>query len=244
MQVCKRGGGEQKNIALSQYMVCLLPAFIIDDDDHTLPKSRQLSNCLKVHPLRLCSQEEAEKSNDNLRLLPSTTICLFVQLLMRDLRRVQSDVFALERRLEDALEEERQLRQAFEADRQMQEEQKLLQQALLAAETAEKQQDEQNEAPERWHESDNGSRRGIVLSDDDSAEDWSLGRDGEDGASKEADEVGAMPQPEEGSLENDQSVDFVGEDEEDNFWQQIGIPQVERIGVVESEDPEEKPETG
>lgn len=69
---------------------------------------------------------------------------------MRDLRRVQGDSSALERRLDDALEEEREMRRAFEADRRMRAKEEQQRQAFLREQSLLREEQDNERTSERF----------------------------------------------------------------------------------------------
>lgn len=130
-----------------------------------------------------------------------------VQLLDQDLRRVQEDVRVFEHRLEEALEEERQRREAFEAEQRRRAE------------------EEQLREDEGHHVEEERIDPTGELEHEEQSEAWS-------GDNVRVDPV-EIPGPREVEVvkdavpvrkEDDElSVDFVGEDEDDNVWQQADV---------------------
>lgn len=131
-----------------------------------------------------------------------------VQLLDQDLRRVQGDVQVFEHRLEVALEEERQRREAFEAEQRRRAEEEQLREG-----------EGRNVEEERLDPEDE-------LEHEEQSEAWS----GDDEVHVDPVEI---PGPREDEVVKDAlpvrkdddelSVDFVGEDEDDNVWQQADV---------------------
>lgn len=150
---------------------------------------------------------------------PVPCLSLITQRLMQDLRRAQGDASALERRLDNALEEERELRRAFEADKRLRKEKEEKQQASLREQSLLREEQESARTLERV-ESDVG--------------DGSLGSmkarfvnentRGGLGAMEE----GGEGQGGDGGKAEVHSVDFAGEDDDEDVWQQVDIPSREQ----------------
>lgn len=124
---------------------------------------------------------------------------------MVDLRRVQEDASVLEKRLDDALEDERELRRAYEAEKRLQDEQE----ALLRDQVVAREEDNNERSPKLV--GSDGVRGdesvGIGFEREEVGDEQTEGGMGEDETRK--DDVG--------------SVDFAGEDDDENVWQQVNV---------------------